>query len=770
MRKLSTAIILLFTLYLNTKAQNTSSADATQQLLSDLKKTNPDSVRLTILIQLGSYYLYKPGEFKSDLDSADMFLNQAKELGTKLKISNIQNRVLFLQAEVLFERGNQAKARMAYLQVIDNYTRSGEMEEAALAWIAIADRVMYSDDSTAMRGMHGYEHALNIYTTLNNKEKEAGVLKLSGDRLLVQGKLDESEDALLKALSIYKSIGYKKLHYTYDLLAGVSTGKGNLNKALYYSLEMIKSLQATGDTAQAYLLYSRIAAVYGRLNEDEKSIYWYKRALLNGSKDPGLFYDINNILVGLMIKEGKIKEALEFLQKLIKKQPPADDWAKLTVALRLGECYGLLGKDDLAEKYDQQAVATIAEGRLSKQDALPAYKRMADFYFSHKRYVQAGIYLHNVLALPRGIADVGLIRGTYHMLFKVDSATGNYLSAIKNYQRYKSLTDSIFTVAKAKQITQLQLQFEKDQKVQQLEDKGKLQQAELQHSNTVRDFIFACASLLFLFLVTGYWRYRQKQSSNRLLQAQQQKINLINQSLQLTVTEKDILLKEKDTLLIEKDWLLKEVHHRVKNNLHTVICLLESQEIYLENDALEAIEICQRRIYAMSLIHQKLYQSEDIEMVDMCLYIKEFVQYLADSFGPPANIRIRSAVEPANLGISQAIPLGLILNEAVTNAFKYAFPDNKSGEIFIGLKKAGKNMELVIADNGIGIQHRVEESEPPNSLGIELMRGLTRDLKGNITFDTVAGTKIAVIFAVDSLDRARKPGIISKHPSIIYDN
>jgi two-component system, sensor histidine kinase PdtaS len=769
MRKLPAATVCLFTFFLNARAQNTSSADFTQQLLSDLKKTNADSVQLNILLKLGSYYLYKPGEFKSDLDSADLFLDQAKELSAKLKLSKIQNKASYLKAEVLFERGDQVKARIAYLQAIDNYTRSGEMEEAAIAWIGIADRVMYSDDSTGMRGMRGYEHALNIYTELHNKEKEAGVYKLFGDRLFVQGKLDESQNELLRALSIYKSIGYKQLHYTYELLAGVSTGRGDLNKALYYSLEMIKSLQATGDTAQAYLLYSRIAAVYGRLNEDDKSIYWYKRALLNGAKDPGLFYDINNILVGLMIKEGKIKEALEFLLRLIKKQPPADDWAKFTVALRLGECYGLLRKDDLAEKYDRQAV-TIAEEKLPKQDELTAYKRMADFYFSRKRYGQAGIYLHRVLTLPRGIGDVETIRGTYHMLFRVDSATGNYLSAIKNYQGYIALTDSIFTVAKVKQITQLQLQFEKDQKVQLLEDKGKLQQAELQHAGTVKNFTIAGAGLLLLFLAMIYRRYRQKQYSNRLLQAQQQEINLINQNLQLLVTEKDSLLKEKDTLLMEKDWLLKEVHHRVKNNLHTVICLLESQEIYLENDALEAIEICQRRIYAMSLIHQKLYQSEDIEMVDMCLYIKEFVQYLADSFGPPANIRIRSAVQPANLGISQAIPLGLILNEAVTNAFKYAFPNNKSGEIFIGLKQAGKNMELLIADNGIGIQHQVEEGEPPNSLGIELMRGLTRDLKGNITFDTGTGTSIAVIFEVDSLDGARRMEINSKRISLAYDN
>lgn len=769
MGKLSTAIILLLILYSNTKAQNTSSAGSPLQLLSDLKKTNVDSIRLKILITLGSYYLYKPGEFKNDLDSADLFLDQAKELSAKLKLSKIQAKVTYLKAEVYFERGDLPKARVAYLDAIDNYMRSGEKAEAAHAWFSIAVRIMYANDSTGIQGLGGFEHALTIYTELNDKEKEAEVIKYMGDRFLQHGKLDEAEKELLKALDLYRSISYKKLHYTYDLLVAISNIRGDFNKALYYSLEMLKSVQATGDTAQGYVLYSKLAAVYSSLNENEKSKYWYNRALINGAKDPRLFYVINNDLLGMMIKEGKRTEALEFLLRLIKQRPPVSNVDKLTIVGRLAECYNLLGKDELAEKYYRQAIV-LSKKTLSKHSDLVADKEMGDFYFSRKRYGLASIYLHKVLAIPRGIGYVEMIRNTYLELFKTDSATGNYLAAIKNYQRYKTLTDSIFTVAKAKEITQLQLQFEKDQQVRQLEDKAKLQQAELQHAGTVKNFTIAGAGLLFLFLAMVYRRYRQKQHSNRLLQAQQQEINQINQNLELLVTEKDSLLMEKDTLLMEKDWLLKEVHHRVKNNLHTVICLLESQEIYLENDALEAIEICQRRIYAMSLIHQKLYQSEDIEMVDMCLYIKEFLQYLADSFGPPANIRIRSTVEPAYLGISQAIALGLILNEAVTNAFKYAFPDNRSGEIFIGLKKTGKNMELVIADDGIGIQHRVEESGPPNSLGLELMNGLTRDLKGSITFDTGAGTRIAVIFAVDPLDGAGRTGIHSKRSTLAYDN
>jgi len=128
MRKLTT-VIILFIFFLNARAQNISSVDSIRKLIPDLKKTTTDNERLKVLIKLGSYYLYKPGELKSDLDSADLYLGQAKELGAKLKLSKIQNKVPFLQAEVIFERedhkgGDELKARTAYLHAIDNYMQS----------------------------------------------------------------------------------------------------------------------------------------------------------------------------------------------------------------------------------------------------------------------------------------------------------------------------------------------------------------------------------------------------------------------------------------------------------------------------------------------------------------------------------------------------------------------------------------------------------------------------------------------------------------------
>src|SRR6201992_1004214 len=260
-KKLSLALAIFWSC-LNAKAQSILPVDSTHQFLSELKKTNADSVRVKILVKLGSYYLYKPGEIKSDLDSADLFLDQATELSTKLRLFKIQNQVSFIKADVLFERGETSKARIAYLAAIDNYTRSGDMNVAAHVWFSVAVRTMYSDDSTALRGLRGFEHALSIYTELGNKEKEAEVRKYVGDWRLQHGKLNMSENELLKAISIYKSVGYKKLHYTYDLLAAISKKRGDWSKALYYSLEMIKSVQPTGDTVVAFGLYLKMADIY----------------------------------------------------------------------------------------------------------------------------------------------------------------------------------------------------------------------------------------------------------------------------------------------------------------------------------------------------------------------------------------------------------------------------------------------------------------------------------------------------------------------------
>ena len=244
-------------------------------------------------------------------------------------------------------------------------------------------------------------------------------------------------------------------------------------------------------------------------------------------------------------------------------------------------------------------------------------------------------------------------------------------------------------------------------------------------------FIIALALLLILGGFS-FCRYCIKCKRDKELKAKQDEIDRQN-----------IQLKQ---LGNEKEWLIKEIHHRVKNNLQIVISLLNTQSAYLKNeDALQAIQNSQHRMHAMSIIHQKLYQTENLSGIDMSWYIKELVNYLKISFDTENKIEFNLEVEPIELNLAQAVPLGLIMNEAITNAIKYAFPDGK-GIIDIELKEISnlKN-RLSILDNGIGLQPEFHNLER-DSLGMSLMMGLTEQLDGVFEINSERGVLITIEF------------------------
>ncbi|RYZ35462.1 MAG: sensor histidine kinase, partial [Sphingobacteriales bacterium] len=199
-------------------------------------------------------------------------------------------------------------------------------------------------------------------------------------------------------------------------------------------------------------------------------------------------------------------------------------------------------------------------------------------------------------------------------------------------------------------------------------------------------------------------------------------------------------------LVEEKEWLLKEVHHRVKNNLHTVVSLLESQSAFLRDDALAAVLNSQNRVYTMSLIHQKLYKSNNSTTLNMATYLPELVHYLQESYDVRNRIKFNCRVQDLQLNGSMAVPVGLIVNEAVTNSIKYAFAEAKSAEITITLLvDENKDARLCIADNGCGIQ-KVAIQSHHDSLGLSLMKGLCEDIGGQFRIDNNNGTRVMICF------------------------
>jgi two-component sensor histidine kinase len=321
----------------------------------------------------------------------------------------------------------------------------------------------------------------------------------------------------------------------------------------------------------------------------------------------------------------------------------------------------------------------------------------------------------------------------------VDSAQGNFASAVDHLQKARRMNDELFNERKSIQFNQLKVRYEteqKDQNIQLLTKKGELQKILLDEERTRRNAIIGGAVMLLLLLGVGYNRYRLKQRSNLQLQTQQAEINQKNNSLQ--------------KLLSEKEWLLKEIHHRVKNNLQFIISLLNIQSSYLDNDvAITAIRESQSRMYTMSLIHQKLYQSDEIAVINMEKYIRELISYLKDSLLSGSQIHFDLQIDDIELEATQAAPVGLILNEAVTNAIKYAFTDGRAGVITIQLLyTSAEDILLSIADNGRGL---AKEEKRQGSLGMVLIETLSEQLEGTLTITSHNGLTIAILFKEESL-------------------
>jgi len=215
------------------------------------------------------------------------------------------------------------------------------------------------------------------------------------------------------------------------------------------------------------------------------------------------------------------------------------------------------------------------------------------------------------------------------------------------------------------------------------------------------------------------------------------------------ITERKRAEEQTRCSLKEKEILLREIHHRVKNNMQVISSLLRLQSKYIKDrDDIEIFKDSENRISSMSLVHEKLYQSRDFTKIDFNVYISDLVKSLFHSYGAVSNCIVPNInVSNVSLGIDSAIPCGLIINELVTNSLKYAFPDNRKGEIKIFLRNEGENdIVMNIKDNGIGIPDGID-FDKSDSLGLHLVKILAENqLQGEIHLDRSNGTDFTIKF------------------------
>ncbi len=229
--------------------------------------------------------------------------------------------------------------------------------------------------------------------------------------------------------------------------------------------------------------------------------------------------------------------------------------------------------------------------------------------------------------------------------------------------------------------------------------------------------------------------------------ARTRELKEINESLQEEIALRNKAEKEIVSSLREKEMLLKEIHHRVKNNMQVISSLLFMQARAQKDEKVKAIlKESQDRIKAIALVHEKLYQSTDLDQIDYTDYLRKITDHLFESYKIDSNIiTLHLNAEKAVLHIDKAVPCSLIINEMISNSLKHAFPEGRKGVITIDFRKGTDNYILTYSDDGIGIPVGIT-FDRTESLGMQLIKGLTKQINGLIELNRTAGTKYTITF------------------------
>ena len=712
-----------------------------------LKKQLSESTgqnKIDLLNAIGSFYCFQSGSKPNDLDSAFYYLTKAgKENPNFRSAGRFQNLVGF--GKYYFERNNINAGDSCFQAAVTLSKKEGNVREEALAWKRWAmfkplmamnpiDRISYFAKALAIYRKTG--DTTNLIDCLTQTSYIQFFVKQ--EALSVHS----SEEALL----LDRKIHFPYTHYNTDMLALGYSEMGKHAEFMNFALESASTMETTGDSASAGFFYKRVADMYIEIvGGGEESTTWFMKSLAafqRADYKDAVFIE----LLSLMSNNKdpvQFRHYIEICNSYLNSSPRLSQDQQESIELVLGYCYHHLKEPILAEMHFTNAEKWHNRNASTWQGAFNGFANflIANYCIDTKQFDRAEKILQPVL--KTGISQ-NMYHGSAiyleHMLFSIDSAKGHLKSAIAHLSKYQRDKDSVDDQQTNRRLEELKIRYEtekKDKDLQLLTNKNQLQIALINKERQTRNIIIA-TSLIFLGLL--YTGYRFKQRSNVKLQKQQDEINSQNSRLQ-------VLLGEQKKLVEEKEWLVKEIHHRVKNNLQIVISLLNAQSEFLESPtALNAIQESRERMQAIALIHQKLYQPDHGTLINMASYIQDMTYNLQNSFIQTNRIHFSLHAEPIELDVSQAVPLGLILNEVITNAIKYAFPKPATGTISVYLqRKTDGYILLRILDNGIGFQDGFEVNAQ-GSLGIQLIKLFSEQLEGDLKFQSSKGVEISLLF------------------------
>jgi two-component sensor histidine kinase len=339
------------------------------------------------------------------------------------------------------------------------------------------------------------------------------------------------------------------------------------------------------------------------------------------------------------------------------------------------------------------------------------YGNLSEVYVRTKKLDSALYFGRESISLSKNMPH--RLVNAYGQMFRVEKARGRLDSAIVWQERNYALYDSITNLKKTEQLAQVETQTRYKTKEKEA-NIAALNKANSSKNRSIA-WLTAVLGLVALLMALLYRQFRRSQQQKREIAAQSHRLEL----------------------------MMKELHHRVKNNLQIVSSLLSLQTYRVQDEkALQAIKESRERVQAMSLIHQRLYKTDQITAVNIREYLTDLAEQLVSGYGyGPDQFTLNISVSDDLLDVDKALPLGLIANEVITNALKYAYHNHAHPVLHISLNNSAEALQLSIGDNGPGMDVSAWNSHSNRSFGKQLIGALGKQIRAQQHIDTTDGTR-----------------------------
>lgn len=498
-------------------------------------------------------------------------------------------------------------------------------------------------------------------------------------------------------------------------LSMVYYDKGAYEKALEFALGSVAGLERTGALQALGSCFNVVALVYSRLKEFDTAIEFHNRALATRKKinnGRGIAQSYNNIANIYRLLE-VYDSALMYYNRSLKLKSDLHDVAGSASTMNnIGEVMLALDRLQEAENYFLESLRIKKESG-NRAGEVYTQNNLARLALMRKRYSEAKRRLDIAEAGASGLGLLDEMRVNYSLRVRYLKETNNPALALRYSEQLMQVKDSLLSREKAEALAEIQTAYEiekKDQQITLLEQEKALQQSSLALTDAWVKGLSLASALALAIVGLLYWQYHREQQNRKGTQT-----------------------------------LLRELHHRVKNNLQILSSVLSLQAQQLTDDqALQAVKSSESRVNAMALIHRKLYSKGQDRTINIKGYIAELITYLVHSYGfSREGIKLNLALQDLQVDIDKAIPLGLIMNELISNAFKHAYIDHPAPALTVTLLREEDELRIDIQDNGNN-GHEVDDAKG-GGFGLRLVNMLMGEMKGRYEVSTHEGTRYQLV-------------------------